>query len=124
MTLNDTFHALKRIEAEQDLTQSEKRAKQWLAGGKNLADFSLSAGVGLSAEAAAAGFVSGMGATGAIAVGAPLLMGAAAAIIASQAIKWIGGSIEQHSSKLSRFVDPQIVDVANVPRRKKRKVSG
>ena len=121
LTLNDTYHGLKRIESDTSLSASEKRTKEWLLTGKNVADFTLSTGAFVSAEAAAAGFLASMGATGAIAIGAPLLMGAAAAVIASQGIKWIGGSLEAHYQELSKIVDPQLMDVVGVKKKKKTK---
>jgi hypothetical protein len=99
LTVNDTYHALKKIDADGNLSKGQKRLKKALTTTKNVADFAVSAGVGMSAEAAAAGMLTTMGATGAVAVGAPLLMGAAAALVASQAIRWIGGSIERHTVK-------------------------
>jgi hypothetical protein len=99
LTVNDTYHALKKIDTDPDLSKGQKRLKKALTTTKNIADFTVSSGVGLSAEAAAAGLLTSMGATGAIAVGAPLLMGVAAALVSSQAIRWIGGSIERHAVK-------------------------
>lgn len=99
LTVNDTYHALKKIDADGKLSRGQKRLKKALTTTKNMADFAVSSGVGISAEAAAAGMLTSMGATGAVAVGAPLLMGAAAALVASQAIRWIGGSIVRHAVK-------------------------
>jgi hypothetical protein len=97
LTVNDTYHALKKIDADENLSRSQKRVKKALKTTESIADFAVSSSVGLSAEAAAAGMLTAMGATGAIAVGAPLLMGTAAALVTSQAIRWLGGKVQRYA---------------------------
>lgn len=121
MTVNDTYHAVKRIEQDSSLSRREKKFKEYMKVGTNVADFAISAQAGFTAEAAAAALLAGMGTTGAIAVGAPLLAGAAAAIMASYAVKWIGGNFEKHADVLSRMVSTNVEDVVENVNVKKRK---
>lgn len=121
LTVNDTYHAVKRIEEDTNLTRSEKRTKQMIETGTSVTNLTVSAGVAASVETAAATLLTGMGATGAIAVGAPLLMGAAAAVAASYAIRWIGGKLSNHATDLAPLLNPDLKEIEAEKTIKKRK---
>lgn len=124
LTLNETYHAAKRIETDTSLKQNEKEAKKWLSTMEkgSLGNVTASSAVYVGVESAAAGMLATAGATGAIAVGLPLLMAAGAAVMASEVIHTLSKKSSKHADVLGKMFFSSAMDVSEEqPKRKKRR---